>query len=218
MGLVYNNVILNGLVFNNKSYLKSGASSYIENIVDIELTKNITPSAGSDYTAGYPITFSFITESFELYKYNDIVNKLTYLPSYKFVLNNVTKQDISGISLIYNGDGTFSITGSLNISPAYSSSKIVTIAPISISLVDENGNIFVSNKKVLSQTVSSTSTSVSFTSSTLTLESYHLTNIGLKSTLTVPGVVPDDVVETKYITDSGLSSSFVITQKERKIY
>lgn len=233
-GLIFNGVKQNGLIYNGKNYL-SGGDSYIDYDLNITLNKSVQPSAGTENTSGYAATFSFITEPFKLFKYDNIFQPLTSLPTHKFVLNHVTQTPINDMSLIYNGDGTFSLSGTLPTG-LYSSKKggVYGAVDITVSLLDENNNFFVSNKQIFDISTSSSATTTNFTGTTLTYEIYNVTNHKLKQSLNLPESVGASVTnEERYITDSGYEVSETIdnvivtdnsslvqyTQnKDRKIY
>lgn len=222
-GLVFNGNKKTGLIYNVKNYLSGGSEHYLEYSLDVNMKQKIIPSIGTEYTSGYIITFTYKTDNFKLFKYDDIVNPLNYLPKYKFVLNNITQSEITGVELIYNGDGTFKLTGEFNISSTLYSSTKNTTSNITISLLDENNNFFVTDIELLSATVATSATTITFTSSTLTYENYSVTNQKIKQNLTKITTIPTSFInETRFITNSGtntLEKRVTFTETEnRKIY
>lgn len=219
MGIVYQNELKKGLIYNGKNYY-SKTTPYISSIISFSMKKSVTPSLNAEQTTGYPVTYSITTESFKLYRHTDLFKPLRTIPTHKFVLNYLGEQhEITSLSLIYNDDGTFSISGEFNFSDVvYSSSKYTTSYDNSLSLIDENGDFFVSDIQLFTYSVSSTSASVSFTSTTLTYSTYSESDYSHKEFLELPNLIPDSPAGVKYVTTSEGTNNFTITLNERKLY
>lgn len=166
MGIIYNNIKKNGLIFGGVNYSKQAPR--INEFRTASVTIKTIPSAAAEQTSGYLITFSFNANPFVLYNANDVFTPLTSLPTYKIFLNYVTQQEITSLHLVYNGDGTFSWEGELNIGEVYTSAK--SSGEVTLSLVDENGDCFVSDSSVLSASAAQSTATVSYTKSTITEE------------------------------------------------
>lgn len=158
-----------GIYYNGNLYGGDNSPVEILHINTLSFYYKVHTSAGSDYTTGYPVTFSFITTQFELYS-STTLEKFTYIPSHRFVIYNVNVTQINALTLVYDGDGLFHIEGDLSSIKLYSSTK--TLPPIVLALVDEKDNVLLSNVSgILTSKAGSTSETVSFTSATTTYES-----------------------------------------------
>ena len=173
MSIVFKNKGINGLYYHGINYLDNKPS--IIHKYDKTLAKKVTPSFSTDATSGYAVTFSFSSIQFRLYSFNDIYKEIDYLPNYKFVLKYGTDVIIDTLVLVYDGDGLFHIEGSINLSSIYIAQKLMTYNYILLCVEDENNEIFLTDtESILTMTVASSTTSVSFTDSTLTSELAHI--------------------------------------------
>lgn len=189
MGLVFANMIKNGLIYRNKNYTKTEPHTITTKQYS-SFTKRIIPSLGTEQTTGYATTFSFTSSTFDLYRYDDPETPLTSLPEYKIVLCKNEEIVISGLSLVYNGDGTFSLSGELNITGVYSSSKT---ADVCLNLVDKDGNLFLSKtSSILSSSTNSSSVEVNYISTSLTYEKDTITT-KTKKDIVLPFIPADNI-------------------------
>lgn len=200
MGIIYNNNQKNGLIFGGTDYSKQ--DPLINEYKTANVIVKTIPSAATEQTSGYSTTFSFTTEPFVLYNANDVFTPLTSLPTYKIFLNYVTQQEITSLHLVYNGDGTFSWQGELNIGEVYISVKLS--GEVTLSLVDENGDCFVSNISILSASSSQNATTVSYTKSTITEEIKKSDYLWATETpvfpYTIKSSISTDVIPSRYST------------------
>lgn len=212
MKIIFNNKEIKGLIYNQNSYLKSIDSSYIKK--EYYLYSKINPSPSAEQTSGYKVTFSLSQDKFKLYKWPDLKNPLSELPQYKFVLKNLTDQILNNLTLIYDGDNLFHIEGDLSSIYCYSTTKILISvgSELAICLIDENENLFFTEKFPITASVSSTNETVSFISSTLTTEIIEPVNdlfeISFPYSLSS---APTGIIDT-------LNNASTVTQTETKKY
>lgn len=211
MGICYNGKVKNEYIFQGKNYLKFKPKvvySYEHNI-----EAELEPSEGTANTTGYAATYSYSTTPFKLFSVEDLNTPLNYLPEYSFIFNNVTKQKITDISLVYNGDETFSITGTLNITGIYATGKSTTTGLGVLTLVDKLGRLFVSDtSNILVVSIASSSTTVNYTTTTITTKMLNYIKT-VEQDLQLPlnlQSIPAYVSGSRYYLKSNTSSSISI--------
>ena len=156
-----------GIFYGGKLYDGLPQNPSIKTSTSITITSKIISSAGTQNTSGYPVTFSFTSSKFDLYNSN--LERLYSLPTYKVLLCTFEQTEINLISLVYDGDGLFHLSGDLSSIQQYSTAK-ASVSDVRIIIVDENNNIFLSTSNVISCSASSTASTVTFVAGTHTEE------------------------------------------------
>lgn len=157
-----------GMFYRGKLYDGLPQNPSIKTSTSITITSKITSSAGTQNTSGYPVTFSFTSSQFDLYNSN--LERLYSLPNYKVLLCTFEQTEINLISLVYDGDGLFHLSGDLSSIQQYSTAKGI-VQDVRIIIVDENNNTFLSTTSgIISASSSSTASTVTFVAGTQTEE------------------------------------------------
>lgn len=177
MKLINNNKIVSGLIYNGINY-GGTTTPKIKHIFSKELHLKRYVSASAEQTEGYAVSSVVTTnEQFELYKSGNLTTPLNYLPIYKFVLQNTTETILTDWILVYDGDNLFHIEGpSDSILLGYSTNKLLQ-QEVNLCLVDENQDLFITNKNLFSQSISDSIATIDYVSSTLTSEQARVEEI-----------------------------------------
>ena len=138
--------------------------------------------SSSSTSSGYIVCTPTVNTStqFRIYKYPDVTNYLTSMPTYKFMhKDGSTSTQITTLSLVYDGNGYFHLSGSLDIRGygAKGEGKLAvdTYSQNILTLEDNDGNIYYLNRALpISVTRDeSGSTSYTFNVNTITTQSYR---------------------------------------------
>lgn len=190
---------ISGIIYNNKRYAGVPKNPAMKHMYDFAFY-SYEPSADAEQTTGYPMTITVSTKSFKLYFKDNMFKPLNYLPNYKFILKNVTNKEITDLKLVYDGNYLFHIEGTFDSSNLYVTSKYSTSA-ITLTLLDENNNCFVSDIEIFTSSISTTSQTVSFVSSTLTSAYEHVFN-DIEEEIVLPHLINEFIPAVRYLLNS----------------
>lgn len=130
-----------------------------------------TTSRGDAYTSGYAVAFTVSSSvQFKIYTQENPNTPLDYLPDYSvslFYAGEVTP--IDGVSLVYDGDGLFHISGTIS-NKVYDDAKVmVGFAGFGIFFLDSNGNCFLTDTstELISTSSASSTTAANFYASSM---------------------------------------------------
>ena len=216
MKMISGSKTISGIIYRGQKYAGGSQNPSIQHSVSGTYSGKVEASANAEQTTGYPLTISVSAVRFKLYKRNDIFTPLNYLPKYNFVFSNKTSSIVDSLVLVYEGNEMFHIEGNFDSSNLFVAAKMMS-SEITLSLVDENNEIFVADTQyILKNDIATTSQTVSFTSSTLTYTQLEYDG-EIEEEINLPFLITSFQSKSRYSCDSNSSSIMATSGYKHKL-